>query len=232
MENNLKQKQVVPPYVSFKTFSSAISSLADQGIPVQIDRSVLSKYSGGVQSQLMLTFKFFGLTDKDDRPTEKFREYVNASPDQQIEILGGLLRSCFPKQIENLHHGTIQQLTDSFNDIKAKSSVKEKCIAFFLKAAQEAQLDISKHIMSGKRAKQQREGTTKRRGKAGKAKDKEREEPHQEEFGQTEGMSILSIPLGLNKAWNIQVDDKYNKKDVDAFIQMIKMVLEREIEEE
>lgn len=43
-----------PPYVSFQTFLTLIEELKTNGLPPQIDRSVLRRFAGGVQSQLFL----------------------------------------------------------------------------------------------------------------------------------------------------------------------------------
>lgn len=225
MEIEQKKEQAVPPYISFRTFSSAIDSLAEHGVPAKIDRSVLNRYSGSVQSQLMSVFRFFSFTNKDDSTTSIFHDYAKASPEEKKEKLDKLLRNHFPNQIKNLHDGTIQQLSDSFKDTKIKPSVKEKCIAFFLKASQEAGLDISSHILRGSRAMPQKDAITKRKRKVSKVKKRKDEDQVQEGFEKTEGTSIIPIPLGSNKVWHIQVNDEHNNEDVERFTQIIKIIL-------
>lgn len=227
MKDKQKQSQETPPYMSFVTFSKCITSLGEHGIPDQIDRSVLAQYSGGVQTLLLQALKFMGFIDENGHPTEKLNKYVMADTEQRKAILGDILADRFPHQVKVLDAGTPQQLFNSFDYLKIESSVKQKCIAFFLKACKEAEFDISPHILRGKRAiARTKEGPFKfkPRKKAEKGKVAEKEGIEKELQG-VEGLVNIPIPLGPDRVWYVRVDEKPRKEDVAKFTQIIEIVL-------
>ena len=225
MKDKQKQSQETPPYVSFVTFSKCITSLGEHGIPDQIDRSVLAQYSGGVQTVLLPALKFMGFTGENGHPTEKLLEYAKADTHRRKEILADILRARFPHQVNVLPTGTPQQLFSSFDYLKIESSVKQKCIAFFLKACKEAGLDISAHIMRGKRTIARQRGVPfKQKKKVEKGKVAEKEGIEKEPQG-VEGLVNIPIPLGPDRVWYIRVDEKPRKEDVAKFTQIIEIVL-------
>ena len=65
-----------PPYTSYRTFRTFIDDLREHGVPSRIDRSVLTRFSGVVGSQLMHALRFLGLIEDDGRPTPRLRELV------------------------------------------------------------------------------------------------------------------------------------------------------------
>ena len=67
-----------PPYTSYRTFRTFIDDLHEHGIPSRIDRSVLTRFSGVVGTQLMHALRFLGLIEDDGRPTQHLRELVSA----------------------------------------------------------------------------------------------------------------------------------------------------------
>lgn len=225
MKDKQKQSQETPPYMSFVTFSKCITSLGEHGIPAQIDRSVLTQYSGGTQTLLLLAFKFMGFIDENGHPTEKLNKYVMADTEQRKVILGDILAERFPHQVKVLDAGTPQQLASSFDPLKIEQSVRQKCIAFFLKACKEAGFDISPHILRGKRAiARTKEGPFKQRKKAEKGKVVEKEGIEKELQG-VEGLVNIPIPLGPDRVWYVRVDEKPRKEDVAKFTQIIEIVL-------
>lgn len=219
------QAHDIPPYVSFATFSNALKAFAEHGVPAQIDRSVLGKFSGGVQRHLIAAFRFMGFIDEENRPTSRLRQYSDGDTNKQQEILADILQLRYDKQLEILHDGTIQQLTSSFDNVKAKPSVKAKCITFFLKAARGAGLTISPHIESGTRLRANRREVPRKRKKAVKARKRDDEPEDALDIQQFEGLVSLPISLGPNKVWYVHVDEQCTKDDVDRFTQIIGIVL-------
>src|ERR1700733_7919199 len=57
-----------PPYTSYRTFKTFIEDLHEHGVPSRIDRSVLTRFSGVVGTQLMHALRFLGLIEDDGRP--------------------------------------------------------------------------------------------------------------------------------------------------------------------
>lgn len=225
IKDGQNQAQNIPPYVSFATFSNSLNAFAEHGVPAQIDRSVLARFSGGVQRHLIAAFRFMGLIDEENRPTREFREYAISDKEKRQEILNDLLSSRYREQVEILYDGTTQQLTSSFDNVKAKPSVKAKCITFFLKAAKEAGLTISPHIESGTRLRATRREAPRKRKKAVKARKRDDEPKDAPEIQEFEGLVSLPISLGPNKVWYVHVDEQCTKDDVDRFTQIIGIVL-------
>ena len=58
-----------PPYTSYRTFKTFIEDLHQHGVPSRIDRSVLTRFSGVVGTQLMRALRFLGLIEEEGRPT-------------------------------------------------------------------------------------------------------------------------------------------------------------------
>ena len=70
-----------PPYTSYRTFKTFIEDLHEHGVPSRIDRSVLTRFSGIVGTQLMHALRFLGLIEDDGRPTERLKGLVKAHGD-------------------------------------------------------------------------------------------------------------------------------------------------------
>ncbi len=78
MENyNQDQANINPPYIPFLTFTNALQSLTEHGVPGQIDASVLSRFSGGMQRQLYPALKFMGFIDENNSPTSLLQRYAD-----------------------------------------------------------------------------------------------------------------------------------------------------------
>ena len=81
-----------PPYTSYRTFKTFIEDLHEHGVPSRIDRSVLTRFSGVVGTQLMHALRFLGLIADHGRPTQRLTELVNAHaagnwPEKLLELL-------------------------------------------------------------------------------------------------------------------------------------------------
>lgn len=224
MKNKQNKERSTPPYVSFATFSNALASLAEHGVPTQIDRSVLGKFSGSTQAHVIHAFRSLGLTDKDNRSNDILRELASSDEERRKAILGDIIHSKFPEQVKVLPNGTPQQLRSAFDYTKVEPSVKAKCIRFFLNAAREAGLDISPHIKSVRVPVPRKEAPTKRKKRVKKdKKDEKRDEVS--EITELKGLTPVPISLGPNKVWYVHVDEQYTKDDVDRFTQIIGIVL-------
>ncbi len=81
-----------PPYISFATLLTFLKALRTDGVPPQIDKSVLRKLSGALQGQLKVALRSLGLMDGKDKPTPKLKELVDVyeTPDFDRLLLGSL----------------------------------------------------------------------------------------------------------------------------------------------
>ena len=131
-----------PPYVPFKTFLSAIESL-EQGVPNQIDRSVLSSCSGVVQGQLLASLKFLGLIDEQGVPQKVLHELVEMKESRKSN-LGRILENAYSDIFAlNLVKMSPKQLEDAIENYGVTRATLRKALAFFLKAARYAELPLS-----------------------------------------------------------------------------------------
>src|ERR1019366_10178107 len=68
-----------PPTSSFKTMETAISQMKTAGVlPPKIDKRFWGNLSGTVAAQLVAAFRFLGLIDDGDVPTDQLRELNEA----------------------------------------------------------------------------------------------------------------------------------------------------------
>ena len=52
-----------PPYIAFKTFQTLLSELKTNGLPPVIDPTVLTRFAGGLQGQIVLALRSLDLVD-------------------------------------------------------------------------------------------------------------------------------------------------------------------------
>ena len=143
-----------PPYTSYRTFKTFIEDLRERGVPSRIDRSVLTRLSGVVGTQLMHALRFLGLIEDDGGPTQALRELVNAHgaghwPETLLELLR---RRYAPMFAIDLETATPSHFNQAFRKaFPAADAVVQKCVTFFLYAANDAGVKISGRVMKGRK---------------------------------------------------------------------------------
>jgi Family of unknown function (DUF5343) len=143
-----------PPYTSYRTFKTFIEDLAEHGLPSRIDRSVLTRFSGVVGAQLMHALRFLGLIEDQGRPTQRLRELVNAhGAGRWREKLLELLREEYaPMFAIELETATPSHFNGAFRKaFPAADAVVQKCVTFFLYAANDAGVQISGRVLKGRK---------------------------------------------------------------------------------
>ena len=143
-----------PPYTSYRTFKTFIEDLREHGVPSRIDRSVLTGFSGVVGTQLMHALRFLGLIEDDGRPTQRLNELVNAYgaehwPRKLLELLR---QEYAPIFAINLETATPSHFNEAFRKaFPAADAVVQKCVTFFLYAANDAGVTISGRVLKGRK---------------------------------------------------------------------------------
>ena len=143
-----------PPYTSYRTFKTFIEDLHEQGVPSRIDRSVLTRFSGVVGSQLMHALRFLGLIEDDGRPTHRLKELIKAHgaghwPQKFLELLRQEYAPMFAIDLET---ATPSHFNEAFRKaFPAADAVVQKCVTFFLYAANDAGLKISGRVLKGRK---------------------------------------------------------------------------------
>lgn len=168
MKENEQTIDVVPVYMSFATFKSAVQTLRDHGLPPKVDRSALGTRSGADQSQIMSGFKFLGLIDQNDTTQESLRKLhgCQQGSEEEKKVLGEILRCRYTKVFElDLETATPRMLADAIGSYGATGSTKDRAIRFFLKAAEYSGIKLSGHLTHGTRSRGEVADTTPTNGK-------------------------------------------------------------------
>jgi hypothetical protein len=143
-----------PPYTSYRTFKTFLEDLHEHGVPSRIDRSVLTRFSGVVGTQLMHALRFLGLIEDDGRPTERLKGLVKAhGTGNWSERLLELLRHEYaPMFAIDLETATPSHFSEAFRKaFPAADAVVQKCVTFFLYAANDAGVKISGRVLKGRK---------------------------------------------------------------------------------
>jgi hypothetical protein len=140
-----------PPYVAFKTFNTLIEDLKEHGLPTQIDRSVLRRFSGGVGSQLVSALKALKLVQDDNRPSGSLKPLVDAyGTDNYPAAVRDMLGSGYPYLSHlDLKIATPSQFAEAFKVTGAKEDVLRKSRTFYLHAAQYSGVEIGSRLLNG-----------------------------------------------------------------------------------
>lgn len=147
-----KVRGTTPPYFPLRTMKTFLQDLKEHGVPGRIDNSAMKRFSGGALRQLKTGLRFLNLIDNDDHPRDALRQLTAAyGAENWTSTLAELLKANYAPVLErvDLAHATPSQLTQAFKDgfgANASDDVLRKSQLFFLQAAQEAQLPLSKRI--------------------------------------------------------------------------------------
>jgi len=143
-----------PPYTSYRTFKTFIQDLDEHGVPSRIDRSVLTRFSGVVGAQLMHALRFLGLIEDHGRPTQRLKELVSAHgaghwPEKLLELLRQTYAPMFAIELET---ATPSHFNEAFRKaFPAADAVVQKCVTFFLYAANDGGVQISGRVLKGRK---------------------------------------------------------------------------------
>jgi Family of unknown function (DUF5343) len=143
-----------PPYTSYRTFKTFIEDLHEHGIPSRIDRSVLTRFSGVVGTQLMHALRFLGLIEDDGRSTERLKGLVkaHATGSWSERLLELLEHEYAPMFAIDLETATPSHFNEAFRKaFPAADAVVQKCVTFFLYAANDAGVKISGRVLKGRK---------------------------------------------------------------------------------
>lgn len=139
-----------PPYLPYRTFRGYIQGLKASGVPAKIDRSVLRNRSGGEQTMILNTLQYLGMITTDGTPTPNLTELVSAAdgPDYQ-KVLRDVLMTRFIFLFGDgfyLESATPSMVKDAFSQAGVSGDTVRKAVAFFLAAAQDAQIPLSSYL--------------------------------------------------------------------------------------
>jgi hypothetical protein len=143
-------------YVPYRTFKSAIEMLEQHGLPNRIDRTLWPSFSGVIQSQLIAALRFFTLINGDGTPTQGLVELVRDKAARKLN-LQRMLKEAYPKLMAiDLTRATIGEFNEAMRSYELSPETTKKASSFFLQAAKDAGLPLSKHILDKTRAVRKR----------------------------------------------------------------------------
>ncbi len=147
-----EQQSTIPPYVPYRTFQTFLEFLADEGIPDRIDRTVWGpRFSGSSGTQLMTALKVLALIDPEGSPTQDLDDLVHAEGEARRSTLRHVLERFYtPVFALDLTRASRGQFHEAFRSFGTKEGVLTKCEAFFIRAAQSAGIELSRHITAGR----------------------------------------------------------------------------------
>jgi hypothetical protein len=171
-----KSGKWVPPYISFKTLQPTLLEKMEQNPTPRIDRSYLDTFSGGYQAQVMAALRSLDLIGPNGEVQQTLKDLVS-NREARPRLIGELVRRYYPNQLALAEEKETQaKLEDSFRSYGVTGSTLRRAIAFFMQAAQFAEIPLSKNwkIPSMSGSVTRRPG----RGKGGNGKGPTGQETH------------------------------------------------------
>jgi hypothetical protein len=154
-------KATPAPYLPFRTFQTAYEAL-EHGIPKRLDRTIWPSQSGIVQSQILMSFRFLGLVDDQDCPTELLQQLVE-DKEKRAGIITKILNISYRALLDHdLTKMTPKMVEDEMERYSVTGETKRKAVTFFLRAAKFAGEPMHPLLSSMVR----NTGTRKRRSKS------------------------------------------------------------------
>jgi hypothetical protein len=139
---------MVPPYAPYRSFRNYIDSLK-QGIPSQIDRSVMRNMSGALQSQLSSALRYLGLVSANGQPTDRLSRIVHSEGNERATATRDIAVAAYPFLFQgfDLKTATPKMLSDKFASMNASGGTIGKCVAFFISMAKDAEIPLAPHLI-------------------------------------------------------------------------------------
>lgn len=173
MSEENETRKLVPPYVAYSTLRLFLDRLQAR-VPGRIDRSVMQTFSGAAQNQLINAMRYLGLIDEGGYPQEALTQLVNSEGAERQQILRNVLQAAYPFLFNgsgfDLARATPQQFEAKFRDAGATGETVRKGAAFFLNAAQEAEIPVSLYITQRKRQRSEQKSPIRQRGEPSSGK--------------------------------------------------------------
>lgn len=142
-----KEKAILPPYVSYKSFYNFLESL-QQGIPARIDKSLMKNLSGAAQGQIIAALRYLSLIDDQGIVTDSLARLVKSQRPERQQLLQTIIKSSYPFLFDefDLTTATSALFEQKFREIGATGDTVRRCATFFLYAAKEAEIPLSPYI--------------------------------------------------------------------------------------
>lgn len=140
------EKKPTIPYLPFKTFLNTLDSLA-AFMPEQIDATLWATLSGGIKSQLLSTYRFFGLIDSNGIPSPELKKLADDKAGRPALLLNILKRSYSDLMRLDLTKATPGSFDAELRKYGQEGDTHRKAASFFLAAAKFAGVPLSPLLM-------------------------------------------------------------------------------------
>ena len=139
------------PYVPYRTFQTFLG-LVKADVPARIDRSFWGeRFSGSTGTQLTSSLRALRLIDAEANVSAELENLAAASGTERKRLLRDVLKRTYAPLFRlNLERATRAQFNEAFAMFGIKPKVQPKCEAFFIRAAVDAGVDLSQHILKGR----------------------------------------------------------------------------------
>jgi hypothetical protein len=138
------------PYLAFATFTNALDNVAAHGVPNVIDRSSFPSFSGAAVAGTLSAFRFFGLISDEGKPLPSLHDLA-VDKERRKENIRALLEKHYAPLIAlDLSRSTPSEFDGAFSSetFNVSGDTRTKAKTFFLKAAQFADISISKLLLN------------------------------------------------------------------------------------
>lgn len=148
------KKALKPPYAPWGTYLNFITELGEAPIPTHIDKSLMPKMSGGMQSVMVAALRATGMIDSGGVPTKRLNDFVEGSDDQKKEAVREALQSAYPFffsgeiSLDRATPGHFDRILRESGGVSG--STLDKVANFFLSASEYAEIPVSSHLKSRK----------------------------------------------------------------------------------
>lgn len=140
-------KKPIPPYATYKSFSNFINGLREHGMPKHITKSMLPGSNSG-KAAMAATLSSLGLVNGKDEPTDMMRQLTD--PQKNFNTaLKEILESSYAFLTDgslDIADTTTDKVVEKFKELGASGSTVTKCMAFFLSAAADAKITVSRWV--------------------------------------------------------------------------------------
>lgn len=221
------KKKLVPAYGSYKTLVNFANDVREGGhIPLQVDRTLMSKISGSAASETIQALRFLGMVEGEkDIPTKAFEAFVMSSDDERAHALKTILFTAYDfllaKPGFDIERASTQQVADLFREQGVSGTTVTRAISFFLAAAKDAGIKISHNV---KAPKLPSSGLKQKKEKIAPPKNPEQTGKFEEI---PEGTHRFEIPIPGKPSVQVLAPESLDASDWDMVAQMFAIYVNR-----
>jgi hypothetical protein len=203
----MDKKVKTAPYLPFQTFTSALDNIAANSVPNVIDRHSFPSFSGAAVSSTLIALKFFGLIDDDGKPEDALHSLVMDKDGRKVAIKALLEKHYSNVFAIDLTRATPPQFDGAFTAelYNISGDTKTKAKTFFIKAAQFADIPMSKMLITKSRTSGARKPRKPKGDAGGKATGSTAVQPPAQQSGKETSKTIefsgggkLTLTLDVN----------------------------------